>query len=978
MDRFSYIFYIINYDDICYGGVILEIDRIQTLQYMGSKSRMLESICNPILCDDDISTVVDLFAGTGSVGYACSKNKRVISNDLEYYSFVLNEAVLNGCNISSDELNSFWLRINERFNQVSLCIKDALKLEEKFLTGSVDSFQEYAYFSDNTPSVFNPNTCIDELKAIEELVSKIVPGKRTQNVPFPCLFLTYYANAYFGIRQCCQIDSIVSEIQMLQDKRQQYVLFAALMSALSICATTTTHFAQFLKVKNQNTFTNVRTKRSLDVVSLFAEAVERFNVNGLLNKSTFIHECYNLDYEQFLVSVKLDSNTVVYADPPYFKEHYSRYYHVLNTLCLYDYPELAINPQTKNYSVGRYRTERNTSDFGKKAKALAAFDRMINICANKRVRLVISYSENSIVKIYELLQLAEKRYHVTVNKIKLMHSSQGRSTETDQKVNEYIFFCDNPDSIEVRIEKAAEEIKKIKPVVDNPGGFIHNYMARKPYNVVSKIIELFTEENDLVYDPMFGSGTCLIEASKLGRRAVGCDINPIAYKICKTSLTRWDIKAVFDVVDRFVKAVEDECEGIYEYKIDEEIRVIERCHFDVINDVLIPTKYWYKTKKNGLLSGRKPCDADDGFCKAYESFSTKEIDRIKNKKLIPNSRIAIKNDATVYNYFCSRNLYALNQIISILDTFKGQYGYELFEIIVSSAINLIKLSDKKASSQMPYWLPQSNATSRNAVFIIQQKAEAIKEGIEFLSNECKLQIGNGINVYNIPAQTISAEDLADNTVDLVLTDPPYTDQVPYLEYSQLWFDILDIENEVNFVDELVVSDAPSRSKDNDDFNNTMAQIIKRNQRALKDHGLFIMFYHSFDLKSWVGILKMMQSEGLRYVYQIPTATPRKSFKTVLSPRSTLDGNYLVFFIKDASSSVELFDGTIEDAEALAYECAYKIICSSEKVTTQDLYDRGMLKEAFERGYLEILSKKYKTFADVLKDKLKYCNGYWEV
>lgn len=70
----------------------------------------------------------------------------------------------------------------------------------------------------------------------------------------------------------------------------------------------------------------------------------------------------------------------------------------------------------------------------------------------------------------------------------------------------------------------------MKPVVDNPGGFIHNYMARKPYNVVSKIIEVFTEEGDTVFDPMFGAGTALIEASKLNRRAIGCDINPIAFK----------------------------------------------------------------------------------------------------------------------------------------------------------------------------------------------------------------------------------------------------------------------------------------------------------------------------------------------------------------------------------------------------------------------------------------------------------------
>ena len=61
------------------------IDRIPTLQYMGSKSRMLEEICTPIINSPEIHQVVDLFAGTGSVGYALSPYKKIISNDIEYY-----------------------------------------------------------------------------------------------------------------------------------------------------------------------------------------------------------------------------------------------------------------------------------------------------------------------------------------------------------------------------------------------------------------------------------------------------------------------------------------------------------------------------------------------------------------------------------------------------------------------------------------------------------------------------------------------------------------------------------------------------------------------------------------------------------------------------------------------------------------------------------------------------------------------------
>ena len=41
------------------------------------------------------------------------------------------------------------------------------------------------------------------------------------------------------------------------------------------------------------------------------------------------------------------------------------------------------------------------------------------------------------------------------------------------------------------MKNLAEELKNVDVVVDNPGGMIHNYMARKPYFVVSQILKAF-------------------------------------------------------------------------------------------------------------------------------------------------------------------------------------------------------------------------------------------------------------------------------------------------------------------------------------------------------------------------------------------------------------------------------------------------------------------------------------------------------
>ena len=50
-------------------------------------------------------------------------------------------------------------------------------------------------------------------------------------------------------------------------------------------------------------------------------------------------------------------------------------------------------------------------------------------------------------------------------------------------------------------------------------------------------IEHLSDVEDVVFDPMLGSGTTLVEAMRLGRRVIGCDIDPLARMIAAAKLT---------------------------------------------------------------------------------------------------------------------------------------------------------------------------------------------------------------------------------------------------------------------------------------------------------------------------------------------------------------------------------------------------------------------------------------------------------
>ncbi len=81
-------------------------------------------------------------------------------------------------------------------------------------------------------------------------------------------------------------------------------------------------------------------------------------------------------------------------------------------------------------------------------------------------------------------------------------------------------------------------------------GLTHNfyrYPARFSPTFARAVIKGFTRRGDTVFDPFMGGGTTLVEASVLGRRGVGTDINPLAAFVTRvktTPLSRKDLAQI--------------------------------------------------------------------------------------------------------------------------------------------------------------------------------------------------------------------------------------------------------------------------------------------------------------------------------------------------------------------------------------------------------------------------------------------------
>ena len=65
----------------------------------------------------------------------------------------------------------------------------------------------------------------------------------------------------------------------------------------------------------------------------------------------------------------------------------------------------------------------------------------------------------------------------------------------------------------------------------------HPFPAKFPPQLPGYFIERLSKPGEVVFDPMFGSGTTILEAVRLRRNAIGCDIDPLARLIAEAKLS---------------------------------------------------------------------------------------------------------------------------------------------------------------------------------------------------------------------------------------------------------------------------------------------------------------------------------------------------------------------------------------------------------------------------------------------------------
>ncbi len=430
------------------------------IHYLGSKLRYLPEILRHIdMLDPARGTMCDLFSGSGTVSLAASRLRQIVSVDVQEYSRVICSGAL-GAPSQSVESTEIRRAINDSavLRALQLACAPLLELERQGLQGaSAGRLSLIRNIVEDGSIVAAERGRWSRDASVRTAIAHVLDGLAEAGLPGTASVCTrHFGGAFFSYAQSLELDAIADWARRAD--AGDMALAALLSTASEIVNTVGKQFAQPLRLTDKagrvktNLTGKILRERSVRALDVFVSFYERY---ACLPRGDGHHVAVRADYRQVLDRPPAPVS-VIYADPPYTRDHYSRFYHVLETLALGDDPEIDQSNLGARMSRGFYRAERVQSDFCIKSKAPAAFEELFRLSARTGAPLLLSYSafddekggRPRLLAIRDVLAIG-RRHYSRVDAVELEGADHSKLTSVAMTkgagtTTEVLFACQAP------------------------------------------------------------------------------------------------------------------------------------------------------------------------------------------------------------------------------------------------------------------------------------------------------------------------------------------------------------------------------------------------------------------------------------------------------------------------------------------------------------------------------------------------------
>lgn len=382
-------------------------------------------------------------------------------------------------------------------------------------------------------------------------------------------------------------------------------------------------------------------------------------------------------------------------------------------------------------------------------------------------------------------------------------------------------------------------------------------------------------------------------------------------------------------------------------------------------------------------------------------------DRLKEKGVVNYSDLFTRR-----NYFI--NVFIFNEIMKLKDDLPEDCLDQIYFLFSSSlryTNNMTRVTDNweggnpTSMDKHAFWLP-NQFVENNVINILRKRKDALIKGFQYSKSNFKnkvsikekfdeLKNGGDFLVLN---QSSSSLDIPNDSIDCVITDPPYGSNVQYGELSiiwNVWYEHYKNKDNFLYTDQEAVMNRrlpeDKGRKDSDFYEKMLYEIFSECYRVLKPEGYLVFTFNNKDINVWIAMLKAVSRAGFSLPDQgVIFQDYIDSYKNTAHLRyeGNLHGDFIYSFKKtDQEQKNYDLESNIESLlVSLIEEISSEIIANSKEISTTDLYQEIFAKST---GKMMNLIQKKLTSEDriqeefskdhidkVLNEYLSYDNGYW--
>ncbi|KOY64015.1 hypothetical protein AM629_00860 [Photorhabdus heterorhabditis] len=491
---------------------------------------------------------------------------------------------------------------------------------------------------------------------------------------------------------------------------------------------------------------------------------------------------------------------------------------------------------------------------------------------------------------------------------------------------------------------------------------IFPFQGRKAINHAKTVINILTDVDAVVCDPFVGSGSFGYASVLLGRHTLVNEYEPYTYRMMSAPYDlpeRYELEVAFKQVIPLLQSITD-----YYY------RTICTCGHSIVSDSYFydrePKRYLNITHherlgpngQNVTFRGAYRCKNCGNETKFFNDFDKLVLDKLEeenndffNIKLIENSRINLSKEFVLYgSLFPKRSRIVSFKMWNALVSSNIPMKSKVFlENVFLSIIPSLKYKDYRSKSQdlhCPKIMLRENNPFNLFVKQYKKRRDTLYKYNESFSGTINLSCKD-FRVF--------MKEQAEESVNIVITDPPWHDGSAYFERAQLyhpWIGFNLKNDEERLANEVIVSDSPERpdKKNYDRWWNDIDDLFRQSYRILKAESFLVLYFRPVPATKWISNfnrLKLLaRKNGFEPLLTIDLSNNDPSMRIQQSAHYAFSSDLILTFLRLSPDEKRYYVNDL-DLDELGFRAA---------VILQDRLVRSFTKHEWWNEIFESLRK----------------------